>query len=216
MVQPSTIIRGEKPASAGAPLHAMPSYNDLILSVARTKDEQAFLALFSHFAPRVKSFLMRSQLSEQEAEELAQETMLMVWQKADRFDPKVASAATWIYTIARNKKIDRLRKNHVVTLDIDDLAATEHEPSSAASVENDWMQGRMRERLRSAIDELPVDQANIVHKAFFEDMSHSEISAATDIPLGTVKSRLRLGMAHLRESLNDASFSQHELHKEKK
>jgi RNA polymerase sigma factor (sigma-70 family) len=214
MIETSPVAYAVKTATKRRSAKTANAFDDLILSVARNKDEQAFLALFNHFAPRVKSFLMRG-LSEQEAEELAQETMLMLWQKADGFNPKAASAATWIYTIARNKKIDRLRKHRVPTLDIDDLAANGHEPS-VPPVEADWMQGKMRERLKNAIDELPADQASLVYKAFFEDMSHSEISAATDIPLGTVKSRLRLGMARLRESFDAELPSRHELRKGKK
>lgn len=176
------------------------SFNDLVSQIARTKDKQAFVTVFDYFAPRVKGFLMRGGMSEQEAEELAQETMLMVWQKADQYNAELSSASTWIYTIARNKKIDRLRKNQFAFLDLDDLTASGLEPSVEA-VDLDWNGGLVQERLTKAIDQLPPEQAELVQKAFYEDMSHAEIAKATALPLGTVKSRLRMGLAHLRKTL---------------
>jgi RNA polymerase sigma-70 factor (ECF subfamily) len=193
----SPVLRKENVESTGST-----NFNDLISFVARNRDKQAFISLFLHFAPRVKSFLMRGNMNENEAEELAQETMLMVWQKADQFNPMIATASTWIFTIARNKKIDRMRKNRVVTLDIEDMIAAGQEPS-AEMPELDWSSGRMRTRLAEAIKTLPEDQATLVYKAFYEDLSHSEIAAKTQIPLGTVKSRLRMGMARLRASLSE-------------
>lgn len=177
-------------------------YDHLLLRVARNKDKQAFLDLFNHFAPRVKSFLMRGGIAENEAEELAQETMLLMWQKAEQFDPKIASASTWIYTIARNKKIDRLRKANVVTLDIDDLIAAGQEPAAPAQ-QPDWNNPVMRKQLSDAIKALPAEQSELVYRAFYDDLSHSQIAEVTRIPLGTVKSRLRLGLARLREILHE-------------
>lgn len=176
------------------------SFNDLVSQIARTQNKQAFVTVFDYFAPRVKGFLMRGGMSEEEAEELAQETMLMVWQKADQYNPELSSASTWIYTIARNKKIDRLRKNQFAFLDIDDLAASGQEPSVEAA-DIDWTGGRVQEKLTKAINDLPREQADLVQKAFYEDMSHAEIAKATSLPLGTVKSRLRMGLAHLRKNL---------------
>lgn len=176
--------------------------DDLLLGLARNRDKESFVALFNHFAPRVKAFLMRGNLSEQEAEELTQDTMLTMWQKADQFDPYKASAATWVFTIARNKKIDRMRKNAVVTLDLDDLVMAGAEPASdAVSADDELASGRARDRLARAIAQLPPEQALVVRKAFYDDMSHGEIAAATNIPLGTVKSRLRLGLERLRKNV---------------
>src|SRR5690606_35947426 len=179
---------------------ATPDFDDLLGQVARKKDKEAFVALFSHFAPRIKSFLMRGGMIEDEAEELAQETMLTMWQKAEPFDPYKASASTWIFTIARNKKIDRLRKNGVITLDLDELVLAGTEPA-AETIDLDWTHGGARDKLNAALKELPEEQAALVRKAFYEDLSHGEIAEATQLPLGTVKSRLRLGLAKLRQSL---------------
>jgi RNA polymerase sigma-70 factor (ECF subfamily) len=175
--------------------------DDLLLALARTRDKDAFVALFRYFAPRIKAFLMRGNMPEQEAEELTQDTLLSMWQKADQFDPYKASATTWVYTIARNKKIDRMRKNGVVTLDLDDLVLAGAEPAVESSADGDLAQGRARDRLAQAIGALPPEQALVVRKAFYDDMSHGEIAAATDIPLGTVKSRLRLGLERLRQNM---------------
>jgi len=187
-------------AHSWLPGNAAPDFADLIEKIARLRDRHAFVTVFDYFAPRVKAYLMRGGLTETEAEELAQDTMLQVWQKAAQFDPARAKASTWIYTIARNKKIDRLRKNKFSTIDIDHLADIGEEP---ASEENQDMlaSGHMAERLTNAIQELPEEQASLVRQAFFEDLSHADIAARTKIPLGTVKSRLRLGLARLRKSL---------------
>lgn len=181
------------------------NWNQLMDRVARLRDRCAFVALFDHFAPRVKGYLMRHGFAEDEAEEIAQDTMLQVWQKADYFDPERAAVSTWIYTIARNKKIDRLRKHRPMMLDLDDLIAQGFEPEEPHSGQQDILldQAQLTRRLTDAIEELPKDQAELVQKAFFEDMSHADIAAATHIPLGTVKSRLRAGLARLRKTLFD-------------
>ena len=178
-----------------------PVFDEVIANIARLRDRHAFVTLFDYFAPRVKAYVMRGGLSEAEAEELAQDTMLQVWQKAGQFDPKRASAATWIYTIARNKKIDRLRKDKFVTIDLDQLSEAGQE--IAAESQDPLMSPLMAERLTDAIHALPEEQAVLVKQAFFQDMSHADIASATRIPLGTVKSRLRLGLARLRKILFD-------------
>lgn len=177
------------------------SHDDLILQVARQRDRQAFVTLFDYFAPRIKGYLMKGGITEPEAEELAQDTMLQLWQKAEQFDPYRASASTWIYTIARNRKIDRLRKNKFTMIDLDHLAESGQE-IAAESRENPFS-GQLAERLTAAIGALPEEQAELVQKAFFNDMSHAELAASTRLPLGTVKSRLRLGLARLRKALFD-------------
>lgn len=182
-----------------------PSYNDLLAQVGASQDKDAFMALFDHFAPRVKSFLLRGGFNEAEAEETAQDTMLTVWQKAAKYDPKLAMASTWIYTIARNKKIDRQRKQRFDTVDLDELLQQGLE--LAAEPPSEWLQGGLPQKLQAALQDLPPEQAQLIHKAFYEDMSHGEIAAATALPLGTVKTRLRTGMAKLRQILflHDAS-----------
>lgn len=197
---------GAAPLAANAsPNHMdMTDFNALLSEVAWTRNRNAFVVLFDHFAPRVKGYLMQGGFPEEEAEEIAQETMLQVWQKAEYFDPERASASTWIYTIARNKKIDRLRKHKPIMLDMDYLMETGQDQDMSAGISQDIFlnQGQLTERLTDAIQELPKDQAELVRKAFFEDMSHTDIATKMQLPLGTVKSRLRAGLARLRKTLH--------------
>lgn len=183
---------------ASAPNLAQPSA--WIVDIAATRSRESFASLFAHFAPRVKSYLMRLGARPYQAEELAQETLLTVWRKAVYFDPSRASASTWIFTIARNLRIDAIRRERHP----EDL---EHEPElkpAPPSTADDILSAGEREaRVRLAIEGLSRDQAEVVRLSFFHEKPHSEISAVLGLPLGTVKSRLRLGMARLRAQLED-------------
>lgn len=177
------------------------SLNDLILAVARERDRVAFGALFSHFAPRLKAFLMRQGAESGSAEELVQEVMLLVWRRADTFDPRQANASTWVFTIARNKRIDLLRREKRPELDPDDPALVPA-PSEPA---DRWVESvQDGARLRAALDTLPREQAELLQMAYFEEKAHSTIAAERGLPLGTVKSRLRLAMERLRKQLKDS------------
>ena len=160
------------------------------------KDKAAFAALFRHFAPRVKAFLMKSGADASLAEECTQEVMATIWRKAHMFDPTRASVATWIFTIARNRKIDALRKQR--RPEPEDLAwGPEAEPDQA-----DVMTLQQEsERLGKAIAALPEKQRVLIEKAYFGDLSHSEIAEATGLPLGTIKSRIRLALDRLRHAM---------------
>ena len=172
-----------------------------IRAVAASADREAFGALFHHFAPRVKTLLMRAGASAASAEEIAQETMLTVWRKAARFDPDKASAATWIFTIARNLRIDTLRRErHPETLLPDDLA---EQPDDAPPADQILLAAERDDRVRAAMAGLSAEQADVVRAAFFLDKPHAEIERHLNIPLGTVKSRLRLAMSKLRAALED-------------
>lgn len=170
------------------------------MAVATTRDREAFVALFRHFAPQVKAYLLGHAMSNAVAEDLAQETLLTVWHKAAQFDPAKSGAATWVFTIARNLRIDRVRhESHPSVLQ-----------DSPVSAGDDYAEGDKhlerteRERLvAQALRELPTEQAEIIRLAFFEDRSHAEIERRLGIPLGTVKSRLRRAMRHLRLVLGD-------------
>ena len=183
------------PAPAAAQPAARP-HDALITAIATRRDKAAFVGLFEYFAPRVKSYLLRGGLSDELAEELAQETMLAVWNKAEGFNPARASAATWIFTIARNKKIDTLRKGVRYDVDIDALEdqAASNEPSATEGM----MRRQETDRMAQAIAKLPVEQADLIRESFFEGKSHADIAAEKKIPLGTVKSRLRLALERLR------------------
>lgn len=175
-------------------------WNRLLQQVAETRDRAAFGALFEHFAPRIKSYLMRLGTPPGQAEDLAQEAMLTLWRKAALFDPARASASTWMFTIARNLRIDAIRKERRPRFELDDPAmALEPEPDADAGLE---MQ-QSESALRQAMGLLPPDQNEIVMQFYFSDKPHSQIAADLGIPLGTVKSRLRLAMARLRAAMGE-------------
>jgi RNA polymerase sigma-70 factor (ECF subfamily) len=176
--------------------------NGLVLAVARQRDRSAFAALFSHLAPRLKSYLIRLGVDSGHAEELVQEVMLQVWHRAETFDPAQAGASTWVYTIARNKRIDQLRREKRPEIDPDDPALVA-EPEVAADRAMETRQ--TNQRLRSAIEALPVEQSTLLRLAYFENQPHSAISEQQGIPLGTVKSRLRLALDRLRRLLGEDS-----------
>lgn len=176
------------------------TFEDLLVSVGQKQDRNAFIRLFEYFAPRIKSFLMKGGLLPDEADELAQETMLTVWHKAGSYDPKRAAANTWIFTIARNKKIDALRKRS---------ARPENQINENLQIvdsnnilPDEKLRGKEQEKaLSSALSGLPPEQAALIEKAYFEHKSHSDIAAETKLPLGTVKSRIRLALDRLRHEL---------------
>jgi|SRR6056297_3608037 len=160
------------------------------------RDQLAFAELFSHFAPRVKAFLMRSGANEALAEECAQDVMATLWNKAHLFDPARASVATWIFTIARNRKIDVLRKH--ARPEPEDLPwGPEPEPDQAEVV----ILRQQSAQLTAALAELPRKQRDLVEAAYFGELSHSEIAERTGLPLGTIKSRLRLALERLRHAM---------------
>lgn len=176
-------------------------FGALVRQVAQTQDRAAFAALFDHFAPRLKSYLMRSGTPAQQAEELAQEAMLILWRKALLFDPQRASASTWLFTIARNLRIDALRRARRPLPDFDDPALA---PPPEEGADRGLEMQQDEAALRRALTLLPPDQNEIVMLSYFSDKPHSEIAAALGIPLGTVKSRLRLAMARLRAAMGGA------------
>ena len=173
--------------------------DDWVACIARVRDardEAAFAALFNHFAPRVKAFLMRSGADATLAEECAQEVMATLWQKAHLFDPSRASAATWIFTIARNRKIDAIRKHK--RPDPEELPwGPEAEPDQ----EDAMVLQQESDQLGQALAALPDKQRTLIEKAYFGDLSHSEIAEQTGLPLGTIKSRIRLALDRLRHAM---------------
>ena len=169
---------------------------ELIKKVETLKDTSAFEELFNHFAPRVKAFLMKSGADPQMAEECSQEVMATVWRKAHLFDPARASVSTWIFTIARNKKIDAIRKlNRPEPEQL--YTEQDYEPDQEEVVELQ----QETERLATALGELPEKQRVLIEKAYLGELSHSEIAEITGLPLGTIKSRIRLALEKLRHSM---------------
>jgi RNA polymerase sigma factor (sigma-70 family) len=171
-------------------------FSDLIVKVATSRDKAAFVELFDHFAPRLKGYLMKQGADDAVAEEVAQDVMVTLWRKADLFDPRKSSASTWLFRIARNRRIDRLRRQKTAELDPEEPAL---QPTPLPDVA-DEMDARLREeRVRAAMASLPEEQKEVVRLAFFIGLSHSEISDQTGLPLGTVKSRIRLAFGRLRQ-----------------
>jgi RNA polymerase sigma factor (sigma-70 family) len=169
----------------------------LVLRVRDDQDRAAFAALFRHFAPRVKAFLMKSGADATLAEECAQDVMATLWQKAHLFDPSRASVATWVFTIARNRRIDALRKAR--RPEPEELPwGPEPEPDQAEVLEAQ----QDTERLGAALAQLPDKQRALIERAFYGDLSHSEIAAETGLPLGTIKSRIRLALDRLRQQMS--------------
>lgn len=160
------------------------------------KDQAAFAELFRHFAPRVKAFLMKSGADAAMAEECAQEVMATLWHKAHMFDPARATVATWIFTIARNRKIDALRKqNRPEPEDLPWGPAAEPDQEDVLTLQQET------QALGQALAELPPKQRELIERAYFGDLSHSEIAAETGLPLGTIKSRIRLALERLRHEM---------------
>jgi RNA polymerase sigma-70 factor (ECF subfamily) len=171
-----------------------------IRAIVERRDQASFIALFDYYAPRVKAYLKRLGATESLAEDLSQEVMLTVWRKAASYDPSKAAVGTWIFTIARNLRIDAIRRERRPELDADDPTFA---PSAATSPELEIDTARQQERVRTALRELPEDQAKVVSLAFYDGKSHGEIATQLAIPLGTVKSRLRLAFRRVRGILGD-------------
>ena len=168
----------------------------LLLSVRDRQDREAFAALFRHFAPRVKGFLMKSGASDALAEECAQDVMATLWQKAHLFDPARASVATWVFTLARNRRIDALRKSRrPEPEDLDWGPAAEPDQAEVFEMRQE------NDRLGAALALLPEKQRALIERAYFGDLSHREIAAETGLPLGTIKSRIRLALDRLRHHM---------------
>ncbi len=175
----------------------------LIHAVAKSEDRTAFEILFQHFAPRIKNFMKRSGMRDEVAEELAQETLLMVWRKAALFDDTSNAASGWIFTIARNIRVDALRRERrSASAEASDIEA-EFLWDSGPSAEAAAAAHQVHTRVSAAIAALPDDQIRVVELSFHHEKAHAEIAEALQIPLGTVKSRLRLAMNKLRLLLDN-------------
>lgn len=167
----------------------------LVAAIATRQDRAAFADLFAFYAPRLKAYLIRLGLGPSQAEDTAQEVMVTVWRKADQFDPAQASVATWIYRIARNRRIDAFRREQRQVLDADEPSLQpEAEPAPDAGLDA----AEREDQVRIALAELPAEQVDLVRRAFYEGLSHRQIADVTGLALGTVKSRLRLAFQKLR------------------
>lgn len=167
----------------------------LLARVAR-EDRVAFAALFDRYASKVKGYLIRLGARGAQAEDLAQDAMVAIWRRAGSFDPTKAKASTWIFVIARNAWIDRLRRERVElayrsSLDMSEESDEERPDDAVERVQTGA-------QMQAALALLSEEQRQVVQLSFFEDRPHSEIAARLSLPLGTVKSRLRLALMKLR------------------
>lgn len=181
--------------SSLASLHAT-----LVEAVARAQDRTAFAQLFDFYAPRLQAWLVRMRVDSARAEEVTQDVMVALWRKAGQYDRQKSSVATWLYRITRNRRIDLLRRDRVDFVDPLDYGLDlpdESRPNADSAID-----AAQREKvLRDAMQDLPEAQLLLVRLAFFDSLSHGQIAERTGLPLGTVKSRLRLAFARLRRAL---------------
>lgn len=172
---------------------------DLVEAVARQRDKAAFARLFQHFTPRLAAFVQRRGADAAAAQDVAQDAMLTVWRKAPQFDRSRATASAWIFAIARNRRIDVLRRERRPDPEALIFMQETNAPSAEAEMERNVFQSR----LHATLAQVPANQLDILKKAYFEELSHSDIAKQLGLPLGTVKSRIRLALIRLRGLLDD-------------
>lgn len=171
-----------------------------LLAAVAERDKAAFAELFGRYAVRVKAFMLRAGTAEDDADEIAQEVLVTVWRKAHLFDPGKAAASTWIFTIARNRRIDMIRRRTRPEPDPEDpLFQPDPEPGGMQALSSQ----QVAERVRHSIGGLPDDQRSVLRAAFYDGLTHSEIAAHLRLPLGTVKSRMRLAFRAMRAELGE-------------
>lgn len=195
----------ERPrATTKATTRATVEWAELIGRVAAHGDRAAFERLFEHFAPRIKGLMLRTGISAEAAEEIAQETLLAVWRKADQFNPTTAGAAAWIFTIARNLRIDAARRA-ARSGSLDHSAELEYFADPSDSQETLVLRQDAATRIEAALQSLSNEQSAAIRMSFIEQRPHSEIASLLGLPLGTVKSRIRLAVTRLKSLLDDGA-----------
>ena len=176
------------------------NYDHLLNRVKNERCETSFRLLFDHFYSKVLSYFRRGGVTEQKCSDLAQETLLTVWHKSSYFDSSKGSCGSWIFTIARNLRYDYFRSlnRDVLSIGADDLY--DFLDNSSLQIDNTK---DLSEDVRERINSLPPEQKDAVYAMYFEGYSHGEYAELKKIPLGTVKSRIRLALAHLKKGLED-------------
>ncbi len=172
----------------------------LIAVVADNQDKEAFRSLFDYFAPRIRAFVYRQGTDPETSEEIVQETFVNIWKKARLFDPAKAAASTWVFAVARNVGIDLLRKAYRPTPDFNDPAFVRDDEANPHQLVS---RAQEATRLREILSVLPMEQQEVLRLAFFDEKTHPEVAAELGIPLGTVKSRIRLALGRIRLELGE-------------
>jgi RNA polymerase sigma-70 factor (ECF subfamily) len=188
-----------------AAMAGLAKLDELLTAVGARGDREAFAQLFGHFGPRVHTYLLRLGLDAVAAAEVTQDVMETIWRKASLYDPRKSSAATWVFRVARNRSIDMHRRSREDTRAAEDFLAI---PDSGDSSDVSLDSAQREEHVRTALANLPRDQMQLVQLAFFEGLSHSAIAERTQLPLGTVKSRIRLAFSRLRRALSNAGVTE--------
>ena len=186
-------------------LKANAEFPELMRRVADDRDQAAFTKLFDYYAPRIKSYLLKLGLDTMHAEETTQEVMIILWHRASLFDPAKAALSTWLFQIARYRRIDALRRDKSGLIDLSDPMLA---PEPPLQQDGEYEAQERDAQVRDSMKGLPTEQSELVRMAFFLGKSHSEISADTGLPLGTVKSRIRLAFRYLRQHLEIAGLNQ--------
>lgn len=171
-----------------------------LIAVRDRRDRAAFARLFDHFAPRLTTMMLRSGMGRAMADDVVQDVMLTAWQKAELFDPARAQAASWIYRIARNRQIDILRRER---RPVPDALRPADEDEGSEDALSALALDQEAAQLRRALDTLSADQREVIEQAYLGDLSHTEIRQRTGLPLGTIKSRIRLALDRLRHELKE-------------
>lgn len=193
-------IMSDSPATPGRPTETGQDAVELLRRIASDRDKSALAGLFGQFAPKLKSMMLKQGAGDALAEDLVQETLLTVWRKAQLYSPQRGTPSTWIFTIARNLRIDQVRRqSNKPYEDLETAGLVSDAPLSSAVVE----QEQVIARVTRALSTLPTEQREVVQLSFIHDLAHAEIAAKIGIPLGTVKSRLRLAYDRLRPMLKD-------------
>jgi RNA polymerase sigma-70 factor (ECF subfamily) len=179
--------------------------DDLLTAVGTNRDGEAFTTLFGHFRPRVHAQMLRLGMAPVAAADVTQDVMETIWRKAHLFDRRKSPASVWVARIAHNRRIDVSRRNREHAYEVADLFAI---PDPAAGSDVSVEAAQREEHVHAALDALPQEQFKMVQLAFFEGLSHASIAAQTNLPIGTVKSRLRLAFSRLRRLLDDAGVTE--------
>lgn len=180
-------------------------FAELTRAVAADRDQKAFAELFDYFSPRIKSYFLQLGANSEQAEDMSQDVMAVLWHKAHLFDPSKSSLSTWLFRVARNRRIDLLRRDKSAMIDVNDPIFVPPEPAAPDEI---MEEDQRDENVRRALALLQDKHADIIRMSFFLGLSHSQISEQSGLPLGTVKSRIRVAFQKLRETLEEDGMTE--------